>query len=113
MIVECYVTPQDIGFFREDMHVNFQLDAFNYNQWGMASGKVYEISGDIINVNNQAVFKVRCSLETTHLKLKNGYKGELTKGMSLTGRFILTQRTISQLIFDKVDDWLNPKLVNK
>lgn len=113
LIVECYVAPQDIGFFREDMHANFQLDAFNYNQWGMASGKVYEISGDILSINNQPVFKVRCTLETTHLKLKNGYKGELTKGMSLTGRFILTQRTISQLIFDKVDDWLNPKLVNK
>lgn len=113
LIAECFVTPQDIGFFRENMHVNFQLDAFNYNQWGMASGKVYEISGDIISVNNQPVFKVRCKLDSTHLRLRNGYKGELTKGMSLTGRFILTQRTVSQIIFDKVDNWLNPKLVSK
>lgn len=112
LLVECYVLPSDIGLFYLDMPVNFQIDAFNYNQWGMATGKVKEISSDIVKINDQAVFKVRCSLETTHLKLKNGYKSELKKGMTLTGRFTLTQRTIAQLMFDKLDNWLNPKLVD-
>jgi len=112
LLVECYVSPTDIGFFHLGMKVHFQLDAFNYNQWGTASGKVNEISGDIVTINDQPVFKVRCALNADYLQLKNGYKGELKKGMTLTGRFSLTERTLSQLLFDKVDNWLNPKLVS-
>jgi HlyD family secretion protein len=84
------------------------LDAFNYNQWGLASGKVNEISKDIININEQPVFRVRCSLDTRFLQLKNGYRGNLKKGMTLTGRFYLTDRSLWQLLFDKIDDWMNP-----
>lgn len=113
LLAECYVEPSDIGFFHEGMKVKFQLDAYNYNQWGMASGMVSEISSDIIAINNQPVFKVRCSLNEKQLKLKNNYSGELKKGMTFTGRFSLTERTLSQLLFDKVDDWLNPKLVSE
>jgi HlyD family secretion protein len=112
LIIECFATPYDIGFLHEGMQANFQLDAFNYNQWGMAKGLVKEISSDIVYVNNQPVFKVRCSIQTTYLQLKNGYKSDLKKGMTLTGRFTITERTLAQLIFDKLDNWLNPKLVN-
>ncbi|MBN2806811.1 MAG: HlyD family efflux transporter periplasmic adaptor subunit, partial [Prolixibacteraceae bacterium] len=108
---ECYVSPSDIGFFHKGMKVNFQIDAYHYNQWGTATGTVNEISGDIVTINNQPVFKVRCTLKTNYLQIKNGYKGELKKGMTLTGRFMLTERTLAQLLFDKVDNWLNPKLV--
>ncbi|GHT22645.1 hypothetical protein AGMMS4957_13110 [Bacteroidia bacterium] len=45
------------------------------------------------------------------LQLKNGYKGNLKKGMTLTGRFYLTDRSLWQLLFDKVDNWVNPKIV--
>ncbi|MBN1925154.1 MAG: HlyD family efflux transporter periplasmic adaptor subunit [Prolixibacteraceae bacterium] len=112
LLVECYVSPSDIGFFKKGMKVNYQLDAFNYNQWGMSYGSINEISGDIVTVNEQAVFKVRCSLDKKYLQLKNGYRGELKKGMTLTGRFSLTERTLWQLLFDKVDNWLNPKLAD-
>lgn len=39
---------------------------------------------------------------------KNGYKGYLKKGMTLQARFIITERTLWQLLYDKVDDWINP-----
>jgi HlyD family secretion protein len=61
-------------------------------------------------MNEQPVFRVRCSLDTKFLQLKNGYKGDLKKGMTLTGRFYLTDRSLWQLLFDKVDKWVNPKL---
>nr|WP_320117335.1 HlyD family efflux transporter periplasmic adaptor subunit [uncultured Marinifilum sp.] len=110
LIVECYLSPSDIGYIRKNMKVNFQLDAFNYNQWGLASGEVLEISPDIFQVENNAFFKVRCSLDQNKLVLKNGYEGNLKKGMSLTARFTVTERTLYQLLYDKVDDWLNPRL---
>ena len=40
---------------------------------------------------------------------KNGYKGDISKGMTLTARFLIANRSLWQLLYDKVDNWLNPK----
>lgn len=107
----CYIKPADIGLIKKGQEVRFQVDAYNYNQWGLALGKVLDISDDIIILNgNQPVFKVKCSLSQDHLKLKNGYKGYLKKGMNFTARFTVTSRTLYQLLYDKMDDWLNPNV---
>lgn len=111
LIIECYVSPLDIGYIKETQKVIFQLTAFDYNQWGLAHGEVIEVSDDIITINNQSIFLVRCSIDQSYLELKNGYKGKLKKGMTLTGRFYLTERSLWQLLFDKVDDWVNPKII--
>ena len=110
LIVENYISPADIGLIREGMDVKFQIDAFNYNQWGLATGKVVDISKDISTQQDQPFFKVKCSLQQSHLILKNGYEGNLKKGMTLTSRFTITERSLYQLLYDKMDDWLNPKL---
>jgi len=110
LLVDCYISPTDIGYLKLGQKVAFQIDAFNYNQWGLAHGHVLEISNDVISINEQSVFRVRCSLDTQYLQLKNGHKGYLKKGMTLTGRFYLTDRSLWQLLFDKVDNWINPNL---
>lgn len=107
---EVYVLPNDIGLLREGMDVRMQVGAFNYNQWGILRGKVKEISNDIQIVNNQPLFEVKCSLDKDHLSLKNGYQGKLKKGMTLQARFLVTERSLWQLLYDKVDDWVNPNL---
>lgn len=109
----CYVKPADIGLIKKEQEVRFQVDAFNYNQWGLATGQVLDISDDIIMVNDQPVFKVRCGLSKDHLLLKNGYKGYLKKGMTFTARFKVTERSLYQLLYDKVDDWVNPNVNGK
>jgi HlyD family secretion protein len=88
--------------------VRLQLDAFNYNQWGMAEATVSEIGRDVSTVDGQAAFRVVCTLHDRELRLKNGYVGTLRKGMTLTAHFTLTRRTLFQLLHDKVDDWFNP-----
>lgn len=108
LIVEAYLSPNDIGLIRKKMEARFQIDAFNYNQWGMASGIVEEISNDVQLIDNRPMFKVRCSLNKNFLQLKNGYQGFLKKGMTLQARFMVTERTLWQLLYDKADDWLNP-----
>ena len=110
MLVIAYVQPNDIGFIKKDMDVRLQVDAFNYNQWGMATGKVTAVPQDIKIIDNKPVFEVRCSLDKDFLQLKSGYKGFLKKGMTLQARFIVTQRSLWQLLYDKVDDWINPNL---
>lgn len=113
LISEFLVPPKDIGYLRNEMPAIFQIDAYNYNEWGLASGKIIDISNEIYLVNNHPYFKVRCSLNEKNLTLRNGFKGRLKKGLTTTARFQVTERTLAQLLFDKADNWLNPKLINK
>jgi len=110
LLIECYIGPSDIGLIQPNMEVRFQFHSFNYNNWGTGSGKVLELSNNVISINDQPYFKVRCSLDQSYLSLKNGYKGYLKKGMTLTGRFMITKRSLFQLLYDKTDNWLNPKI---
>lgn len=111
MIAETYVLPRDIGLIRTGTKARFQVDAYNYNQWGMLKGKVISISNDVfMEEGKQPYFKVRCRLESNQLELKNGYVGRIKKGMTLQARFFVTRRTLFQLLYDKADDWLNPNM---
>ncbi|MDQ6477425.1 hypothetical protein [Dyadobacter sp. LHD-138] len=85
------------------------MDAFNYNEWGMVKGKVEDIARDFTIIKDQPVFKVKCSLDQKKLQLKNGYQVTLTKGLSLRAEFVITKRSLYQLIYDKVDDWFDPR----
>lgn len=109
LIVESTVSTNDIGLIKKNQKVKFQLDAFNYNQWGLLEGKVIDIDRNITIQGEQAFFKVRCALDSTTLQLKSGHKTNVSKGMTLTTRYIITRRSLFDLLFDKIDDWLNPK----
>lgn len=111
LIVESTVSPNDIGLIHKNQKVKFQLDAFNYNQWGLLEGKVIDIDRNITIQENQTFFKVRCALNSTIMQLHSGYKTQISKGMTLTTRYMITRRSLYDLLFDKVDDWLNPKQI--
>lgn len=107
--VLAYLSPSDIGQVRVGMPVQFQIDAFNHHQWGLARGCVMEIAPDIITIDGQPVFGVHCSLEKDFLQLPNGYVGRLKKGMTLRANFLLSRRTLLQLLYDTAEDWLDPR----
>lgn len=112
MVAEMYVLPKDIGLIHVGTKTRLQVDAYNYNQWGLVTGEVISISNDVYtNGKEPPFFKVRCRLDQNTLTLKNGYVGKLKKGMTLQARFLVTERTLFQLLYDKADDWLNPNLI--
>ncbi|WPC11395.1 HlyD family secretion protein [Riemerella anatipestifer] len=47
LVAECFVSPKDIGFIKQGQGVKFQIDTYNYNQWGLLEGKVKEIDQNI------------------------------------------------------------------
>ena len=108
LIADVFIHPRDIGYLREGMEAKFHIDAYNYNQWGIASGKIINISSDVIMNDGQPVFRVQCSFDQTYLELKNGFRGDFKKGMTLQARFIISRRSLFQLLYDKAEDWLNP-----
>ena len=108
MIAEVYIPAKNVGMLWNGMPVRIQVDAFNYNEWGMLSGRISGISDDYFLINNMPVFKVKCSLSTNTLTLKNGIPGTIKKGMTLNARFMIAKRSLFQLLYQKSDDWLNP-----
>ncbi len=108
MIAEVFIPAKNVGMLRNGMPVRIQVDAFNYNEWGMLTGKISRISDDYFLVNNVPVFKVKCTLITNTLKLKNGTPGTIKKGMTLSARFMIAKRSIFQLLYQKSDDLFNP-----
>ena len=109
--IEAYLSPAKIGLIQKGMDVKFQVDAFNYNQWGLADGYVDEISKDLIQNDQQYAFVVYCHLGQEELCLKNGSCANLTKGLTVNARFLIARRSLGQLLYDQVDDWFNPNQI--
>jgi membrane fusion protein, peptide pheromone/bacteriocin exporter len=113
LIGECYVPSRDIGLLKVGQSVRYQMEAFDYNYFGVLTGKVAAIDNDFTIINNTPVFKVRCSFDSTQLHLKNGFTGTLKKGLNFQARFIVARRSLWQLLYDNLDDWLNPNAPEK
>jgi multidrug resistance efflux pump len=109
LYVEVYMSPRNIGYVSIGMPVNMQVAAFNYNEWGTISGKVFEISSDFFTDNsNEFFYKVKCSLDKDYLQHKRGNKGLLKKGMSVAAHFMVTRRSLLDLLYQRIDNWMNP-----
>jgi HlyD family secretion protein len=113
LLLDCYIKPTDIGLISEDQQVKIRVDAYSYQQWGMLEAEVVEVFNDVSLLNNQEpVFTVRCKPDQDFLQLENGYKGELRKGMSFQANFLIAERSLFDLLFDKMEDWLAPNANN-
>ena len=112
LIAECYVQPKDIGYMKTGMKGRVQVSAFNYTEWGVLTATVDEIFDDVTvsSDGTQSFYKVYCLLDSDHLELKNGFEGYVKKGMAVNTNFIITSRTVFQLLYDKINDWLNPTI---
>ncbi len=108
IVVVAYVRPDDIAALEPGTPVRLQVDAFHHHQWGMAQGRVTEISEDSKNINNSWVYEVRCAIESDFLRHSSGRHGYLRKGMTLRAHFPKYHQTVWQLIYQKTDDRLNP-----
>ena len=114
MVATCFVKPDNIGLINAGQKVRIQVDAYNCNEWGMLDASIIDISDDIIVEDGEnAYFRIKCKPEKTFLSLKNGLNAEIRKGMSLNARIIVNRRSLFNLLFDKVDKWVNPYFNDK
>jgi membrane fusion protein, peptide pheromone/bacteriocin exporter len=114
MVATCFIRPDKIGLINSGQKVRIQVDAFNYSEWGLLDASIIDISDDIIVESGEnAYFRIKCKPEKTFLSLKNGVNAEIRKGMSLNARIIVNRRSLFNLLFDKVDKWVNPYFNDK
>ena len=108
LIGETLLSARDIALVRHGPPVRLMIDALNYRDWGTVEGTVAEVADDASLTSDQPVFRVRCRLARSELRLPGGQSARLGKGMTFRARFIVAERSLLQLLFDGVDDWLNP-----
>lgn len=109
LYLEVYIEPKKIGYLSVSMPVNIQVESFNYNEWGTIGGEIAEISSDfLMDTQGNSFYKVKCKMEKDFLTLKNGRKGELKKGMAVSAHFMVTKRSLFDLLYQRMDEWVNP-----
>ncbi len=108
LVAEVHVPVRDIGLLKRGQLVRYQIEAFDYKYFGTLSGRVTYIDHDFTLQGDHPFFKVRADFDSTCLRLANGYTVVLKKGMTFQAGFLVARRSLWQLLFDKMDDWLNP-----
>ncbi len=103
----CFVKTADIGEISSGQRVSFQIDAFNYTKWGLLTGKVIEISDDIILVKDAPVFRVKCLLDRAYFE-QGGNRMYLKKGMGLIARFNTGDYSLFQLLYKQAEGQMEP-----
>jgi len=112
LIVENFIEPKDIGFLYIGMPVKIVSESFDCNLWGYIQGHVTDIASDYQLIDNQPYYKIKCSLDQNYVARKDGKKGYLKKGMTVQTRFLADRRSLLQLVYQKMDNWMNPSLPN-
>jgi HlyD family secretion protein len=108
VVGEALLAAGDIALVRRGTRARLMIDALNYRDWGAVDAVVSEVADDASLSGNLPMFRVRCSLASNELRLRGGQRATLGKGMTFRARFIIAERSLLQLLFDDIDDWLNP-----
>jgi HlyD family secretion protein len=114
LVAEAYVQPRDIGLVRAGQPARLQIDAYPYTQWGLLDGVVESVAVDSgVGFNSVAPYKITIRPAATVLRLRDGIRGELRKGMTLSARLVVTRRSLLHLLYEDLSGWLDPEGVGE
>ena len=108
LVGEAALTARDIALVRRGTPVRLMIDALNYREWGVIDATVVDVADDAALRGDEPTFRVRFHLARSELHLRSGQRAFLGKGMTFRARFVIAERSLLQLLFDGLDDWLNP-----
>ena len=103
--VDARIGAEGIGFLREGMRARVLVDAFPHTEWGVLEGTVETMAPDVMDASRRP-HRVLVGLETERLRREDGASVVVTKGMSAQVRFLVTRRTLWQLLVQDAADWL-------
>ena len=109
LIAYLEIPSSDIGFVKEGMKVEINIDSYPATDFGVIEGTIISIGTDALEPDpseqrNQFVYSARIELKSQKLKLKRGKKLDLKVGMSLQGNIKLRKVSYLQLLFTNFKD---------
>jgi membrane fusion protein, peptide pheromone/bacteriocin exporter len=108
LYAELLINPNDIGKISKGQSVKIKIDGYNYNSWGSLSSKISEIAIDQTVRGERSFFIIKCHLPQKYITHQSGIKGEIKKGMGLSSNILVARKTLSKLMIEKFDSWINP-----
>ncbi len=100
VMVELGIPPRDIGLISKGQEVRLLVDSYDFKYWGTLKAFCTSISEDVELIGNQPFFRVLCEFPSTPQLEYRNLKVTPVKGMTLTAQFMITKRTIWQLLRD-------------
>lgn len=97
IIAELYLAPRDLGSLAIDAEVRLQLDAYRYSEWGALTGRIIDVSTELLRVDGRPVGRVRVRPSTTAARAPDGAT-ELRRGSSVSARFPVSRRSLWALL---------------
>jgi len=101
LIAELYIPPKDIGFITPGQEVRLLIDSYDYKYWGAMKAKCISVSDDIEIIDNHALFRVICELQSQTWLEYRKTRVNPGKGMTLTAQFLVMNRNLWQLLRDQ------------
>lgn len=100
VMVELVIPPRDIGLISKGQEVRLLVDSYDFKYWGTLKAFCTSISEDVEVIGNQPFFRVLCEFTSTPILKYRNLKVTPVKGMTLTAQFLITKKTIWQLLRD-------------
>ena len=113
LLAEVYLSPRDVGFVSQGQQTKILVDAFPHTEWGTLTGKVKEISRDFIQLGDQIAFRVTIELDQLGLRSRKGVKVDVKRGMTVSSRFVIRERTLFSILFSKMSDAFDPREITQ
>lgn len=100
LVAEIFITPKDIGLISPGQNARLLIDSYDYKYWGGLQANCISISEDVEIIQNQALFRVICVIQSpAYLEFR---KKRVTpgKGMTFTAQFLVQEKNVWQLLWD-------------
>jgi len=102
LIAKVFITNKDIGFVKEGMKVDVQIDSFPFSEFGDIKGQLVWIGADALppdKAHSFYRFPAKIRLDRQSLSI-NGREVPLQSGMSINANIKVRQRTIASILTD-------------
>ena len=106
LILEAKVLNRDIGFIQPGMPVKVKVETFPYQEFGLLSGIVLEVSPNAVKDEKLGlIYPTRIRLDQNAVQIR-GHDVPLTPGMSATAEIVTRQKTVLSFIIEPlIDRW--------
>jgi len=104
--MELTVANEDISELREGQKIKYRFLALPYREYGVLTGEILDISGDISKTGENRsdfVYEAKATIDRTTLENNRGEKVNIKSGMISEARIVARSRKILYLVLEKLD----------
>jgi HlyD family secretion protein len=101
-VAEFFIAANDVGFVKQGLAVQYQVEAFPFQEWGMLRGTVKSVANDVTLNGQTAQFLVRGGFDSRQLHSpRHQARVTATSGMTVRAHVVVAQKRLITMLWDK------------